>query len=62
MSLWHKVRTRIVSSYLRSLDLDVAAGCESAGQLTGGAGSPHLVDRHVGSSLSLLGHNLVVRD
>ena len=36
----------------------MAAGRQSAGQLTGGAGSPHLVDGHVRSSLSLLGHHL----
>ena len=45
-------------SHLRGLDLDVAACCQGAGQLAGGAGSPHLVDGHVGSSLPLLGHHL----
>ena len=48
----------VVSPDLRSLDLDVTAGCQSAGQLTGSAGSAHLVDGHVRSPLSLLGDDL----
>ena len=48
----------VVSPDLRSLDLDVTAGCQSAGQLTGSAGPAHLVDGHVRSPLSLLGDDL----
>ena len=58
MTLSLSVPTLSCWTHLRSLDLDVAAGREGAGQLAGGAGSAHLVDGHVGRSLSLLSHHL----